>query len=109
VHCYTLLLLRCADDAKATHSTMYLHDHIMLYCQISPNKTWEGFFGAMLFTIAWAYVSSGYLAQFNWFTCPVEGLTLSPVNDLSCAPDLIFQVSNTCFNIVRRTYCEFVA
>jgi hypothetical protein len=54
----------------------------------------------MLFTIAFAYFSSGYLAQYNWFTCPVEGLTLSPVNDLSCTPDLIFQVNYTYFNIL---------
>jgi CDP-diglyceride synthetase len=78
--------------AAALYFNVTWCDTAYIIYQISPNKTWEGFFGAMLFTIAFAYFSSGYLAQFNWFTCPVEGLTLSPVNDLSCTPDLIFQV-----------------
>merc|ERR1711988_1761295 len=37
---------------------------------LSPNKTWEGFVGGMLFTLLFAYVFSGFLSQYEWLVCP---------------------------------------
>jgi len=38
--------------------------------KLSPNKTWEGFIGAFVCTIIFAFLFSGFLAKFPWFTCP---------------------------------------
>jgi len=40
--------------------------------KLSPNKTWEGFIGALFCTLVWAFVFSKVLAQYTWFTCPKE-------------------------------------
>mmetsp|Transcript_14286 Transcript_14286/g.21153 ORF Transcript_14286/g.21153 Transcript_14286/m.21153 type:complete len:473 (+) Transcript_14286:73-1491(+) len=64
------------------------------FLKISPNKTWEGFIGAMICTVIFAYFLSGYLSKFEWFVCPVERLTLGLVGDeshLHCTPDSVFQ------------------
>jgi len=36
---------------------------------LSPNKTWEGFVGGMLFTLLFAWVFSGYLSQYKFLIC----------------------------------------
>jgi len=38
--------------------------------RLSPNKTWEGFIGALICTIIFAFCFSWILVQFTWFTCP---------------------------------------
>jgi len=40
--------------------------------RLSPNKTWEGFVGALFCTIIFAFIFSGYLAQWNWIICPYK-------------------------------------
>ncbi|KAG5175872.1 phosphatidate cytidylyltransferase [Tribonema minus] len=67
------------------------------FLKISPNKTWEGFLGAMVFTVVIAYFAAGFLAQYQWFTCPVERLTLGLASNdgytqLHCVADPVFQV-----------------
>jgi phosphatidate cytidylyltransferase len=37
---------------------------------LSPNKTWEGFIGAMFFTIAFAFFISPLFIQSDWIICP---------------------------------------
>lgn len=55
----------------------------------SPNKTWEGFIGAFVFTMITAWYLSRFLAQFSWMTCPTNQFTLFP-RDLECQMDPIF-------------------
>lgn len=37
---------------------------------LSPNKTWEGFIGALLCTLVFSFFFSRFLAQYDWFICP---------------------------------------
>ncbi|CAM9479852.1 unnamed protein product [Discosporangium mesarthrocarpum] len=59
------------------------------FLKISPNKTWEGFIGALVLTCIFAFYFSGFLAQYSWFTCPVETLSLIP-RTLHCEQDPLF-------------------
>lgn len=40
--------------------------------QLSPKKTWEGFIGGAVSTVAFAFLLSGYLCQFKSLICPLE-------------------------------------
>ncbi|CAM9111681.1 unnamed protein product [Hapterophycus canaliculatus] len=59
------------------------------FLKISPNKTWEGFIGAFLFTCLFAFYFSAFLAKFEWFTCPVQDLNFRP-KPIHCKPDALF-------------------
>jgi phosphatidate cytidylyltransferase len=58
--------------------------------KLSPNKTWEGFIGALFCTLIWSIFFSKFLAQYDWFICPKDishDLSLSITH---CVPDSIF-------------------
>jgi len=38
--------------------------------RLSPSKTWEGFIGALICTVIFAFFFSGFLTQWNWIVCP---------------------------------------
>lgn len=42
---------------------------------LSPNKTFEGFLGAIVWTCGFAFYFSGHVASFKWMTCPATALT----------------------------------
>jgi len=39
---------------------------------LSPNKTWEGFIGAMFSTLCFAFFISPYLLKIDWFICSAQ-------------------------------------
>ena len=43
-----------------------------LIYELSPKKTWEGFLGAFASTMVFAWLLSGFMAQFAYFRCPVS-------------------------------------
>lgn len=58
---------------------------------LSPNKTWEGFIGAVFTTIIYAFIGSWVYAQFDWFICPKDNQTQSHIAaPLHCTPSPIF-------------------
>jgi len=57
---------------------------------LSPNKTWEGFIGALFTTIIYAFFGSRVWAQFNWFICPKEYSNENMFGSLDCIPSPIF-------------------
>lgn len=58
---------------------------------LSPNKTWEGFIGAGIMTVIFAFLSPAILSQFSWITCPAEGLYFWPNPPaLECIPNPVF-------------------
>ncbi|CAM9852428.1 unnamed protein product [Laminaria digitata] len=59
------------------------------FLKISPNKTWEGFIGAFFLTCVFAFYFSAFLANFQWFTCPVKDLNFRP-KPIECPPDALF-------------------
>jgi len=60
------------------------------FLAISPNKTWEGFLGAMLITFPLSYYLAGIAAQSKFLVCPTMELTLVPHQVYSCEPPAIF-------------------
>lgn len=52
-------------------------------------QTWEGFIGAFFFTCVFAFYFSGFLAKFEWFTCPVQELNFRP-KPIHCKADALF-------------------
>ncbi len=60
------------------------------FFSISPNKTWEGFIGAIFCTVLFSYILSDVLSSYPWFICPVENLTLHPHTQLDCIQDYVF-------------------
>jgi phosphatidate cytidylyltransferase len=62
------------------------------FIALSPNKTWEGFFGAAVLTVIFSFFFPALLAQWKWFTCPLTQLeTVSPFpSPLECEPDQVF-------------------
>ncbi|KAJ1565971.1 phosphatidate cytidylyltransferase [Nowakowskiella sp. JEL0078] len=58
--------------------------------QLSPKKTWEGFMGALITTLIFAFFFTGLVAQFPYMTCPVNKLTTNAFAQHSCSPNLVF-------------------
>jgi len=61
--------------------------------KLSPNKTWEGFIGALICTLVWAFFFSSFLANFDYFICPKQ---MNPSESIFGSPhcdtrDLIFE------------------
>jgi len=70
--------------------------------RLSPNKTWEGFVGAFICTIVFAFLFSYILAQFPWFTCPY-----TPPDSVSAPFKRLFESTDPCVldpNFVLTTY-----
>jgi phosphatidate cytidylyltransferase len=58
---------------------------------LSPNKTWEGFIGAAFFTVIFSFIFPYFLAQYQWITCPADGLYFTPFPPpLECIPNTVF-------------------
>ena len=64
------------------------------FWELSPNKTWEGFIGAGLFTMVVAFFLPLLLGNMSWFTCPAPpptGMGFNPFPEpLFCEPAAIF-------------------
>lgn len=62
--------------------------------QLSPNKTFEGFFGAIVWTALFAFLFAGHVASFKWMTCPAPSLSLAvhPTQHLAtCQSHAVFK------------------
>jgi len=68
------------------------------FLSLSPNKTWEGFLGAAIWTVFFAYVFAGFLAKYDWFICPKTVYSVG-INELTCTRDPMF-----IFSILRSSY-----
>jgi len=76
---------------------------------ISPNKTWEGFIGALICTLFFGFFFSSVLANYNWFVCPKE-LTLDQdifYSWIECNPDPIFQYKKYFLPVTVTTALEY--
>jgi phosphatidate cytidylyltransferase len=58
---------------------------------ISPNKTWEGFLGAIIWTVGFAFFFTGHVSSFRWMVCPAEKLTWTIHSPIDCEPHHIFR------------------
>lgn len=54
--------------------------------RLSPNKTWEGFIGSLLFTVVFGFFFSRVLGTFDWIRCSANELALSS----TCAASPLF-------------------
>ena len=58
---------------------------------LSPNKTWEGFMGAICWTALFAFLFTGHVASFKSMTCPASSLTWQIHAPANCEPHSVFQ------------------
>eukprot|EP00928_Gymnodinium_smaydae_P013319 TRINITY_DN14869_c0_g3_i2.p1 TRINITY_DN14869_c0_g3~~TRINITY_DN14869_c0_g3_i2.p1 ORF type:complete len:439 (-),score=96.37 TRINITY_DN14869_c0_g3_i2:58-1374(-) len=58
------------------------------FLEISPNKTWEGFIGAMICTMAFSWPWADWISSSAWFVCPQP--EFEPFGTLDCSPGQIF-------------------
>lgn len=63
---------------------------------LSPKKTVEGFVGAFLFTVIWAFWFCGFLSFFPEMYCPVVGFT-NTANVANCKRDPLFVQEEVAF------------
>ncbi|KAJ3695359.1 hypothetical protein LUZ60_000736 [Juncus effusus] len=56
--------------------------------KLSPKKTWEGFIGASITTILFAFLLARFMGSFQWLTCPRKDLS---TGWLQCDPDPMFK------------------
>jgi phosphatidate cytidylyltransferase len=66
------------------------------FISFSPNKTWEGFIGGGICTIASSWYVSRQLAQYTWMTCPTNEFRLFP-EALECEVHHIFLTAQSIF------------
>jgi phosphatidate cytidylyltransferase len=59
--------------------------------QLSPNKTFEGFIGAIFWTALFAFLFTGHVASFKWMTCPAKELTWKVHESINCEPHHVFK------------------
>lgn len=70
------------------------------FLRLSPNKTWEGFVGGLIFTVIFAYFVPILLNQ-EWLVCPVTNPELFVAAE--CTPSLVFQVTEYTVPLVGWT------
>ncbi|MCE9666749.1 phosphatidate cytidylyltransferase [Myxococcus stipitatus] len=79
------LTITWANDTAAYFFGRFLGRH-KLYPEVSPNKTWEGFFGGMLGSVGGMFIARGFFFPvFTVWDCVLLGLAggvLGPIGDL---------------------------
>ena len=81
-----VLVITWLNDTFAYFAGRFLGKH-KLYVEVSPNKTWEGFFGGMVGSIAGMFILKAFF--YSWLTVPdclVVGLAggiFGPIGDLA--------------------------
>ncbi|KAL9131600.1 MAG: hypothetical protein Q9217_000488 [Psora testacea] len=58
--------------------------------KLSPKKTVEGFVGAWISTVIWAFGLTTLLIRYKYFICPVNDLGANIFTGLNCTPNPIF-------------------
>ncbi|RYO74641.1 hypothetical protein DL764_010794 [Monosporascus ibericus] len=59
--------------------------------KLSPKKTVEGFVGAWICTIIWAFLLTNVLMRYKYFICPVNDLGANVFTGLECDPNPVFK------------------
>ncbi|XP_009278547.1 PREDICTED: phosphatidate cytidylyltransferase 1 [Aptenodytes forsteri] len=60
--------------------------------KLSPKKTWEGFIGGFFSTVVFGFIFSYFLAQHQYFVCPVEYNSETNRFVTECEPSELFQM-----------------
>jgi len=75
--------------------------------ELSPNKTWEGFLGGAVCTMAFGYVVPKILSRYPWMTCTYEAIQQYGG---SCTPSEVFWNHRIQWHgLVLACYASFVA
>jgi phosphatidate cytidylyltransferase len=79
------LVITWANDTTAYFAGRFLGRH-KLYVEVSPNKTWEGFFGGFVGSIGGMFIArAGFFPEFTVVDCVVMGVVggiAGPIGDL---------------------------
>jgi phosphatidate cytidylyltransferase len=90
---FCALVVTWVNDTSAYFSGRFLGKH-KLYPAVSPNKTWEGFFGGMVGSIGGLFLSRLLFPQLTALDCVLLGIAggvLGPMGDL-------------CESLLKRAY-----
>ncbi|KAI8854183.1 cytidylyltransferase family-domain-containing protein [Chytridium lagenaria] len=58
--------------------------------RLSPKKTWEGFIGALIACVIFAFFFSGFIVDYPYFTCPVRNMKTSSFSGVTCTLNPVF-------------------
>lgn len=79
------LVITWGNDTSAYFAGRFLGRH-KLYVEVSPNKTWEGFFGGMVGSVGGMFIArAGFFPEFTATDCVVLGVVggiAGPIGDL---------------------------
>ncbi|CAK9300647.1 unnamed protein product [Gordionus sp. m RMFG-2023] len=59
--------------------------------QLSPKKTWEGFWGGLVSTLIFGWIISGLLCRYKYMVCPIEYNEKKDTFSIDCIPGPVFQ------------------
>uniref|UniRef100_A0A8B9IE48 phosphatidate cytidylyltransferase n=1 Tax=Anser cygnoides TaxID=8845 RepID=A0A8B9IE48_ANSCY len=71
--------------------------------KLSPKKTWEGFIGGGISTVVFGFIFSYFLAQHQYFVCPVEYKSETNRFVTECEPLELFQMKKYSVPLLLRS------
>ncbi|KWU43934.1 phosphatidate cytidylyltransferase, partial [Rhodotorula sp. JG-1b] len=77
------------NDVAAYVCGMLFGRHQLI--KLSPKKTVEGFVGALIVTMIFAYFWGTFFMRFNYMICPVQDLSTSVFSNIKCQPNHVFE------------------
>jgi phosphatidate cytidylyltransferase len=78
------------------------------FLKLSPKKTWEGFIGAMSFTVLFGYYGSQYLGKIKYFGCAYNEIG-QKTYETQCMNDELFQDQIKYHGTVIALFASLVA
>ena len=68
---------------------------------LSPNKTWEGFMGAIVLTCLWGWFVADALSHYSWMICPRRTYEIDgAIHTILTRFHAVFTLFSRCFNAV---------
>jgi len=78
------------------------------FLKLSPKKTWEGFIGAMIFTVLFGYYGSQYLGQVKYFGCAYNEVSRKTY-ETKCMNDELFLNQIKYHGVIIALFASLVA
>ncbi|GAA5864408.1 hypothetical protein JCM3774_002781 [Rhodotorula dairenensis] len=77
------------NDVAAYVCGMLFGRHQLI--KLSPKKTVEGFVGALIVTMIFAYFWGTFFMRYNYMICPIQDLSTSVFSNITCQPNHVFE------------------
>ncbi|PKI85143.1 phosphatidate cytidylyltransferase [Malassezia vespertilionis] len=77
--------------------------------KLSPKKTVEGFIGALLITMCFAWFYAGFFQQFNYMICPSVNLGMNAFSGVQCNVNPVFHMHTSALPDTLATILSTIA